>query len=430
MEQGGDFLAVTSNFDLFSMKMLPEMLRVFERVLGIGKYWSQTRTIELRNPLTGKFEARSARDLDKMWGRIILRSARAGKSAKKSASIGVSSLESATARAAWLDECGQDDFTIETWYAVKARLSLWRGRVLGTTTLYNHGWMKTEIYDKWKAGSKNIEVVQFDSIENPSFPEEEYYDAKANMPAWKFKMRYQGQYDRPAGAIFTDFDEENAIIAHQEPAFNDTVIIGIDPGGVNTATVYAAMQPQFGRLYVFEEHLEGNTTTAQHAAQIQARGKKQFKVVKVVGGAKSEIQFRADMQENGVKVYEPPVWEVEAGLDRIITLMKNKRLIISKRCPTLISQILEYSREVDAMGEPIEGTIEDKAKFHMVDALRYLCSLIRVKTVGQGTSPVKVEREKPSGIPSLPLHNYQERVAEKDPFDPREEDPVRWVPGL
>ncbi|MCH8284717.1 MAG: hypothetical protein IIC20_09095, partial [Chloroflexi bacterium] len=58
-ESLGDFLAVTATYDLFLQKMLPELLEVFVRILGIGYYWAGTRTIELREGLVpgGKFWA-------------------------------------------------------------------------------------------------------------------------------------------------------------------------------------------------------------------------------------------------------------------------------------------------------------------------------------------------------------------------------------
>src|SRR5205823_5064075 len=85
----GDYLAVTSTFDLFKLKMLPTLCEVFEQILGIGRYWSGDRVIELCDPATGKFLAR--RSQDTMYTRIILRSAEAK-----------SGLESTTSKAAWL----------------------------------------------------------------------------------------------------------------------------------------------------------------------------------------------------------------------------------------------------------------------------------------------------------------------------------------
>ena len=86
-----DYLAVEATFDLFKLKMLPELLDVFVRTLGIGKYWAEDKIIELsENLVPGKFLAHNSRD--PMWGRIILRSADSE-----------AGLESATVKAAWLD---------------------------------------------------------------------------------------------------------------------------------------------------------------------------------------------------------------------------------------------------------------------------------------------------------------------------------------
>ena len=139
---GGDYLATTSTYDMFKLKMLPELLSEFVEGMvtdgnynqpyrvDIGKYWPGLRLIELAEDLgPGEFWAKN--ENDRMWGRIILRSADAK-----------AGLESATAKAAWLDELGQKEFTLEAWEATLRRLSLSQGRVLGTTSLYYWGWLK------------------------------------------------------------------------------------------------------------------------------------------------------------------------------------------------------------------------------------------------------------------------------------------------
>ena len=116
----GDYLCVSGSFDLFKLKLLPELRTVFEDVLHCGRYWRGDQVMELTQGCQsgGKFLAKRASD--KMWGRIIMRSAESKKG-----------LESATCLAAVMDECGLDEFTIEEWEAVQRRLSLSQGRVLG-----------------------------------------------------------------------------------------------------------------------------------------------------------------------------------------------------------------------------------------------------------------------------------------------------------
>lgn len=171
----GDYLAVTATFDLFKLKMLPALRQVFEDVTRCGRYWPSARVMELADP-EGRYWARRADD--PMWGRIILRSADSP-----------GGLESASARGAWLDEAGQDRFTLDAWRAVTRRLALSLGRCLITTTLYNFGWLKTEFYDRWKGGDPEYDVVHFDSTVNPSFPASEWGRARETMPSWLFDMK-------------------------------------------------------------------------------------------------------------------------------------------------------------------------------------------------------------------------------------------------
>jgi hypothetical protein len=65
------------------------------------------------------------------------------------------SLESATVKAAWLDECGQKGFRLGSYEAILGRLSIHRGRLLLTSRPYDLGWMKQLLHDPWEAAKKN-----------------------------------------------------------------------------------------------------------------------------------------------------------------------------------------------------------------------------------------------------------------------------------
>jgi hypothetical protein len=342
-QQGaGDYLAVTATYDLFKLKMLPEMRRVFCELLPGWTWVASDRVIVSDDGQT----------------RIILRSANAP-----------GGLESATAKAAWLDECGQDDFRLESWEAVLRRLSLSRGRVLGTTTPYNLGWLKSEVYDRWRAGDADYEVVQFKSTQNPRFPLAEYERAKASLPRWKFEMFYNGEFARPAGLIYEDFDEnlhkvKPFPIPPEWPRY-----VGIDFGAVHTALVWIAENPETKCYYLYRESLQGGMSTNQHAAGARASAKGQ-NVVRWTGGARSETQQRMDWNAAGIPVNESPIIDVEAGIDRVIELFKTKRLFIFSDCRGVIDELGTYSRVLDDHGQPTEK-IKDKETFHRLDALRY-----------------------------------------------------------
>lgn len=359
----GDYIAVTSSYDLFKLKMLPEIRNVFEHVLKIGRYWAGDKILELRDPVTGEFRAKTVSD--PMWGRIILRSAAAG-----------GGLESATAKAAWLDEAGQDEFSLDSWEAVRRRLTLYQGRILITTTPYSLGWLKQNIIDK--SDGTYIDVITFPSITNPSFPESEFLQLKATMPEWKFKMFMEGIFTRPPGMIFGDFRnfyrEDGGHKVRQFDIPSDWPrFVGVDPGSTNTAMVWLAYNKNENVYYLYRSTHDGGKSTPEHAIGAQnvaVQGKEN--VVNYFVGQKAEVQQRLDWIAAGVtNVKEPIFHDVEAGIDRVIQLFRQDRLFIVDECIGVLDQLGRYSRKLNDMGEPI-AEIADKKSFHYLDALRYV----------------------------------------------------------
>ena len=358
----GDYLAVTSSFDLFKLKMLPEMRRVFEGILRKGRYWAGTKVIELCDPKSGRFYANKSDD--PMWARIILRSARAE-----------GGLEAATAKAAWLDECGMDEFTVDAWEAVIRRLSIYQGRVLGTTTLYNRGWIKSRIYDPWREGDPDINVIQFPSYINPTFPKEEFDRIVTTMPQWKVNMFYRGEFDIPAGLIYDCFDEELCIIDPFSIPDEWIKYGGIDFGGVNTGAICYAEDPQTKNLYVTKEYLEGGRTSRDHSHHLMKWGCKLW-----CGGSKSEGQWRQEFGAAGMPIQETPITDVEVGIDRVYEQHKSNSIFVFSTCKRYLDEKRAYSRQLDRDGNPTEK-IRDKETFHIMDAERYIISKVRPKVI-------------------------------------------------
>jgi hypothetical protein len=353
-QRAGDYLAVTASYDLFKLKMLPEIRTVFEHVLRIGRWWAGDKILELSHPQHGFLAKRSD---DPMHGRIILRSA--GSSG---------GLESATAKAAWLDECGQDAFTLEDWNAVQARLSLCEGRCLGTTTPYNLGWLKTEVYDRWKRGDPDIEVVNFASALNPAFPDREQTRREETMQDWRFVMRYLGQFTKPAGLIYSVLDPSMIVEPFLIPDEWER-LIGVDFGGANTAALYLAQNPDTRQWIAYDEMLTGDKTSKEYAQEVLGRLPEDCSFTSY-GGSKSEGQQRRDWADGGLALGEPPISDVESGIDRTTEWLKTGKLVLLRSCAGLIDEFGTYRRKLDSLGEPTDK-IDNKRAFHRLDALRY-----------------------------------------------------------
>ena len=121
----GDYMAATSTYDLFKLALLPAFREHFEYDQGIARYWSGERMFEIAEGLRpGAFWAKRADD--RMWGRIILRSADAE-----------AALESADFKAAVIDEADHPNFRRTAWEAIQRRLARTQGRALFLSTFIN-----------------------------------------------------------------------------------------------------------------------------------------------------------------------------------------------------------------------------------------------------------------------------------------------------
>lgn len=351
----GDYMVVTPTFPLLELKALPEFRRYFEDILALGHYKAAPARV---------FSFSEAGQL-RTFGN-------SGYDLRTNVFFGYAaepeSLESATAKAAWLDEAGQKRFKVASWEAIMRRLSIHRGRVLITTTPYNLGWLKQQVWDRWKAGDPNIEVARFESIANPLFSREEWEDARKRLPRWKFDMFYRAIFTRPAGLIYDSFNET----LHKLPRFTIPDhwprYLGLDFGGVNTVGLFYAQEPGSNRLYLYREYKAGSRTAKDHVVSLL---KGEPGIPFCVGGSKSEGQWRMEFRAAGLPVRGPAVADVEVGIDRVYGRHKAGELLVFEDCAGYLDEKLTYSRALDENGEPTEQ-IEDKNEFHFMDAERYI----------------------------------------------------------
>jgi hypothetical protein len=287
------------------------------------------------------------------------------------------SLESSTAKAAWLDEAGQKRFRVGSWEAILRRLSIAQGRALLTTTPYDLGWLKQQIWDRWKRGDPAYDVIRFDSTENPAFPRAEFQRARRDLPRWKFELFYRAIFTRPAGLIYESFVDERAPEGHLLPrcAVPDAWerFCGIDFGGVNTAAVFYAREPGAPRLWLYRTYQAGGRTARGH---VEAILKDEPRRPVCVGGSHSEGQWRSEFRAAGLSVMEPPIRDVEVGIDRVYGCHARDEILVFEDLQEYRDQKMSYAREVDENGEPLEK-IADKETFHLMDAERYIISHLR-----------------------------------------------------
>lgn len=378
----GDYLAISATYDLFKLKMLPTLKQFFIEDLKIGRYWAGDQIIELKNPATGEFGATYSHEHEKMWVRIILRSADSEKG-----------LQSATALFAWGDEPGL--YEADVWKDIRGRLSLAAGGFLGTTTPYDLGWLKQQIYDPWVAGDPEIDVVQFSSKVSPFFSDDEYVSLQRSMQSWQFKMDYDAEFGRPPAAIYEDFVDrlredgghkvKRFVIPKEWPR-----VASIDPGIVNPGKIFAAYDPQEDVYYIYRAEKGGERRTSkEHGVyDVQRAAREGERVIWWAVGAKSEKYWREDYKAAGAKdVREPDVSDVEEGIDRGIQLLKQRRVYVFDDLVDLIGEFLGYARVIKD-GE-ITKDIKDKSKYHLIDSYRYFAlQIVKKRSTAKGSTGV------------------------------------------
>lgn len=355
----GAYLIAAPTDPLLQVKLIPAFRQLFEEQAQLGVFSGSPRPHFI---ITPEGERR-------LWGKeqkertVVF----FGYAAKPD------SLESMTVKAAWLDEAGQPDFKVGSWEAIQRRCAIYQGRILITTTPYTIGhWLKRRVFDRQHDPRESIRVIQFKSLWNPAFPRESWENAKRDMPRWKFRMMYCGEYSKPAGAIYDTFNDELVIprfaLPERWPRY-----LGLDFGGVNTAGVYLAEDPATKALFAYRTYHQGNQTAAQHVSNIRAN-EPRFPIA--YGGAKSEDHWRLEYKSAGLPVKTPKVNDVELGIDRVYAVMANKTFFVFDDLDEYLDEIENYSRPVDEEGNTLEGIV-DKNKYHLLDATRYIVGSIR-----------------------------------------------------
>lgn len=360
----GDYFVVTPTYRLLELKALPVFKSLFEQTLCLGKYTGSPSKV-FRFSRDGE-----RRTFGDRWPGSQSTSVYFGHAANPD------SLESATVKAAWLDEAGQKNFRLGSWEAIQRRLSIHQGRALITTTPYDLGWLKRQLYDPWQAANQQhpeIDIIRFDSTGNPAFPQAEFDRVRRDLPEWKFNLFYRAIFSRPAGMIYDCFIEADQAIPRFALPDAWPRYVGLDFGGVNTAGVFYAENPANRHLYAYREYLAGSRTAKEH---VQALRQGEPENLTAVGGARSEGQWRREFTVAGLHVLEPAIAEVEPGIDRVYAAHKSGTLYVFDDLPKYLDQKLSYSRVLDATGQPTER-IEAKETYHLMDAERYILSWLR-----------------------------------------------------
>ena len=250
------------------------------------------------------------------------------------------------------------------------------------TTPYGLGWLKTELLDRAQLPGSDIEVVSFPSTANPVFPRAEFERARATLPGWKFRMFYEGKFERPAGLVYDAFDEAVCKI-HRFPLPKEWPrFVGHDFGQANPAALFYAQDPATGYFYAYDLYLPGpGRSTNEHVAKFKSMTEGMNVIKRVGGNQTTEEEIREAYRAHGWPIQAPKLASVQAQIDRVYALHKLNKVFVFDDLGAYLDELLSFSYVLDDKYEPTDR-FDDEASYHLLACARYILSDFTPETVG------------------------------------------------
>ena len=217
---------------------------------------------------------------------------------------------------------------------------------------------------------------------SPRYPIDKLKKIAKRIGNFFWNALYQQQPTAREGLVYHQFDADKHVIKDL-PAHPNTCTYyhSHDFGAVNEAWGLFAKTPTGKYCLIYDDVLpEG--TTARRAKLIQSHFSGR-KVLRGWGGAKSEKQQRLDYQAVGLRIQEPPISDVEGGIDAANKMFESGRLFVLQTCHRTIDQLENCVRDD-------KGDIAEKSIWHNLDVLRYFATGVK----GAGGGVVKTGQDR------------------------------------
>jgi len=345
----GDWLMAAPTAKIMEQSTLPKFKGFFPRDWGQWKEGKQFFELPWDNPETGekcRLYVRSTDNPD--W------------------------LEGVTLIGCWLDEAGLMEYAV--WVNVQGRLSIASkkgyGRCFITTTPYASKWIKREVFKKAQAGDPLYGYFSWESIQNPAFPQEEYDRMKASLPEAIFNRRYRGLFVTMEGLVYPDFDYDTHVVKPFDLPANWMRFGGMDFGHSQpTVIVGIAEDPSDHVFYLYREFYKTESHLKDSAGFLMQESFKYVLADPQGAGWISELN-----RAYGRGEVKPADNKIDIGLERIGTLLKEKRLKIFSNCTNTIDEIEEYHYPAPTDDKADKKDKPVKKDDHAMDALKYAFS--------------------------------------------------------
>ena len=204
--------------------------------------------------------------------------------------------------------------------------------------------------------------------DNPRMSETDVAEARKSMSEAEFKQEYEADFNTYEGQIWS-FNHEECVANLEELDTRSMEIIGGLDVGYRDPTAFCVLGYDWNeeKYYVLDEYMNNESTTEQHAIQIQRLMNKWDIDFIFIDSAAQQTRYdfaqQYDISTNNAKK------SVLDGIAHVERIVDNDKLIVSQDCKETLASLDQYQ------WDPNPNLAREKPRHnmasHMADALRY-----------------------------------------------------------
>ena len=204
--------------------------------------------------------------------------------------------------------------------------------------------------------------------DNPRMSETDIAEARKSMSEAEFRQEYEADFNTYEGQIWS-FNHEECVANLEELDTRGMEVIGGLDVGYRDPTAFCVIGYDWNeeKYYVLDEYMNNESTTEQHAIQIQRLMNKWDIDFIFIDSAAQQTRYdfaqQYDISTNNAKK------SVLDGIAHVERIVDNNKLIVSQDCKEVLASLDQYQ------WDPNPNLAKEKPRHnmasHMADALRY-----------------------------------------------------------
>lgn len=277
-------------------------------------------------------------------------------------------------RAIWLDEAGMCKYTF--WINLEGRAARTGAPIICTTTPYGMNWPYHALIKPFKAGQRDdIAYYEWLSVDNPSFPREEYERQKRILDPRTFRRKYMGLHERMEGLVYEL--QGDSLIDSKPILGNIRTFAAVDWGfseGHEFGLLVRSIQPD-GFTYEIDEFKGSGLDPMQQIHLCKAKYKNYGIEMFYCDPSRPDmiaLMNKEGIPATGFHVAKENYKQLTPGIQAHQTLIRSgKYRIFRDQCPNLVDEYetyhwAEFDEEKPQRDAPV------KVNDHLMDCARML----------------------------------------------------------